>query len=86
MSCYSVGAIIWVIVTKQIANPKNLKPREDKPSGDVDEYFYSPQSDVVANVPTMLRTLAYIYLVMIILSFLLVNRRGDVPLVIFKFI
>lgn len=28
MSCYSFGAIFWVLLTKAIANPENLKPTE----------------------------------------------------------
>lgn len=81
MSCYSVGAILWVIITKELANPHNLKPKDDHPLFPIDEEekFYSPQSDVVANVPTMLRTLAYIYFSMIVAATLLINKRGEPP-------
>ena len=41
----------------------------------MDEKFYTPQSDVVANVPTMLRTLGWIYLVMLLLAVVLINKR-----------
>lgn len=77
MSCYSVGAILWVIITKELANPNNLKPKEDHPTGIEDEKFYSPQSDVVANVPGMLRALSYIYLGLTIASTILINKRGN---------
>ncbi len=26
MSCYSVGAIFWILLSKQVANPNNIKP------------------------------------------------------------
>jgi MFS family permease len=51
MSFYSVGAIVWVLITKSIANPNNLKPDDHQQFGDVTEDFFSQNSPVVANVP-----------------------------------
>lgn len=75
MSCYSVGAVLWVILTKQIANPQNLKPDLNVKVGDEMEHFFTPNSDVVKNVPMMLRTLGFIYLGMIVLATIFVNKR-----------
>lgn len=75
MSCYSVGAIVWVLITKAIANPNNLKPDDHQKVGDVTEDFFMADGPVVANVPRMLRTLGFVYMVMIILAVVLVNKR-----------
>lgn len=81
MSCYSVGAIIWVIITKQIANPDNIKPDIIIILEDKKEKFYSPDSEIVKNVPLMLRTLGYIYLSFIVMAVALVNKRNTLPIV-----
>ena len=47
MSCYSVAAIFWLLITKEIANPNNVKPTDVFVVGDKTEYFYSPDSEVV---------------------------------------
>lgn len=75
MSSYSVGAILWVLITKQIANPNNLKPDVNQIVGDKVEHYFGADSIVVANVPLMLQTLGYCYLVMIALAVLLINKR-----------
>ena len=81
MSCYSVGAIIWVIITKQIANPDNIKPDIIIILEDKKEKFYSADSEIVKNVPLMLRTLGYIYLSFIVMAVALVNKRNTLPIV-----
>jgi MFS transporter, OFA family, oxalate/formate antiporter len=75
LSCYSVGAIVWTLITKYIANPNNEKPLEILQIGDKKEYFYTADQDVVKNVPQMFRTLAFIYIGMIALSVVLINKR-----------
>jgi OFA family oxalate/formate antiporter-like MFS transporter len=76
LSCYSIGAILWTIITKTVANPSNERPQEILQIGDKKEYFYDENSDVVKNVPQMLRILAYIYLAMVTVSMILINKRG----------
>ena len=76
ISSYSLGAIIWIPLTKLIANPHNQKPKPFITPTGVTEYFYDEDSDVVKNVPQMLRVLAYIYLSMVFVSMILINKRG----------
>ena len=40
LSCYSIGAILWVVTTMQLANPHNQKPGEIYINGDKKENFY----------------------------------------------
>ena len=51
LSCYSVGAIIWIIITTSIANPNNQTADLIIVNGDDHEKLYGPDSDVVKNVP-----------------------------------
>jgi len=81
MSCYSIGAIFWIFISKAIANPDNIKPTDVYVVGDKTEYFYSADSEVVKNVPIMLRTLAIIYAVMIVGAVICVNKRVFLPYV-----
>lgn len=77
LACYSVGAIMWTLLTKAVANPNNESPMEIYTFEDKTEYFYYPNQDVVKNVPKMLRLLAYIYLGMIVVSVALIRRREE---------
>ena len=77
LSCYSVGAILWTLITKAVANPRNEKPLEIYKFEDKTEYFYYPEQDVVKNVPQMLRLLAYIYFGMNFVSVILIQRRKE---------
>ena len=74
LSSYSVGAILWTLFTKAVANPNDESPL-DKYSET--EYFYYPNQDVVKNVPQMLRYLAYIYFGMIVVAVVLIRRREE---------
>ena len=74
LSSYSVGAILWTLLTKAVANPNDESPL-DKYSET--EYFYYPNQDVVKNVPQMLRYLAYIYFGMIVVAVVLIRRREE---------
>jgi MFS family permease len=75
MSCYSFGAILWVLLTKAIANPDNIKPTEIVQVEEKIEKFYSADSEVVKNVPFMLQMLALIYGIMLVFATLLINKR-----------
>jgi hypothetical protein len=75
MSFYSVGAILWVIITKQIANPDNLKPDEIVHVHGKDEKFFSKDSSIVGQVPIMLRTLGFIFAGLIIIATITINKR-----------
>lgn len=81
MSCYSVGAIFWIFISKAIANPDNIKPTDVYVVGDKTEYFYAADSEVVKNVPNMLRILAIVYAVMIVGAVICVNKRVFLPYV-----
>jgi MFS family permease len=82
MSCYSVGAIFWILLSKQVANPNNIKPLDIYRHGeDKVEYFYTADSEVVKNVPIMLRTLAIIYAAMIVAATVCISKRIYLPFV-----
>ena len=72
LSFYSIGSIIAVILTQYVANPDNVSPVFDYKK---DEYIYPPESEVTQAVPRMLRTLAWLYGAMIVLSCVLISSR-----------
>lgn len=47
----SVGAILWTVLAKAVANPRNEKPMETLKLEGSTEYFYLPDQDAVKNVP-----------------------------------
>jgi hypothetical protein len=72
LSCNSVGAICWTILSKAVANPRNEKPMENFKFENNVEFFYLPDQDAVKNVPEMLRLLSYIFFGMIVVSVFLI--------------
>lgn len=68
MSSYSIGSILWILVCQFFANPHNLEP-------DTPEKFYSKDSEVVANVPSMLMAMGTISGAYYLMACILVNRR-----------
>ena len=71
LSCYSLGAIAWSFLTAFLANPNN------EPYGA--DHLYGPNSDVVANVPHMLRVMSYIFIGMGFLAVVMVSKKSEPP-------
>ena len=72
LSCYSLGAIAWSFLTTYLANPTNEHSDAD--------HLYGPNSDVVANVPHMLRVMSYIFIAMGFVAVLLISKKNDPPI------
>jgi MFS family permease len=47
LSCYSIGAIFWIITTTAVANPNNIQADYVVSKGDYTETLYAPDSEVV---------------------------------------
>lgn len=77
LSCYSLGAIIWSFFTTAIANPNNELPDLVVFNGAQKELYYSPNSEVVKNVPKMLQYTAYIYFALILGAILCISKKED---------
>lgn len=75
LSCYSFGAIIWSFFTTYLVNPNNTLPSLVIMNGKNRDLLFSEDSDVVANVPHMLRVLSYAYFGIVILAVLCISKK-----------
>lgn len=76
LSCYSIGAIIFNFLSSAIVNPNNESPTLIIPVGNAFEKLFDPDSDVVNNVPHMLRVLSYCFMGMSLLATLLITKKS----------
>lgn len=76
LASHSFGAIGWSFYTATSINPFNEAPNLQLNVGSTVELLYSPQSGPVSNVPTTLRTVFYIELIIFLFAMALMNKNN----------
>lgn len=78
LSSYSIGAVIWILVTTALANPENIQPTLKVKNGESTEILFDLNSEVVANVPHMFTVIGIILFVLTLLATILVSKKKKV--------
>ena len=72
---YGFGSFIFTQISTYLVNPNNAAPIKN-PDSDID--YYDPE--VANKVPSMLRTLVYIWSGLVLISLILTSRKPELSL------